>query len=110
MTRETDFNDLHQTEGPDAVRACIEAAAKPEGGPLIASAAPASSAHPSPYVELIRGDAIKPEAVSWLWNGYLVGGKVNILAGAPGTGKTTLALAFAATVTTGGRWPDGTSA
>lgn len=63
-----------------------------------------------PYVELLRGDAIKPEAVSWLWDGYLVGGKVNIFAGAPGTGKTTLALAMAATVTVGGRWPDGTRA
>ena len=66
------------------------------------------SASTGPCVELLRGDSIKPEAVSWLWNGYLVGGKVNIFAGAPGTGKTTLALAMAATVTIGGRWPDGT--
>jgi putative DNA primase/helicase len=32
---------------------------------------------------------------------------MHVLAGAPGTGKTTIALALAATVTTGGRWPDG---
>jgi putative DNA primase/helicase len=31
------------------------------------------------------------------------------LAGAAGTGKTTLALAMAATITQGGRWPDGTT-
>ena len=34
-------------------------------------------------------------------------GKLTILAGAAGTGKTTLALALAAVVTAGGRWPDG---
>jgi putative DNA primase/helicase len=37
----------------------------------------------------------------------LAAGKLHILGGAPGTGKTTLALAMAATVTTGGNWPDG---
>ena len=31
-----------------------------------------------------------------------------MLAGAPGTGKSTIALTLAAVVTTGGRWPDGT--
>ena len=80
------------------------------GGEMASNGLPTQSASFLPQVELIRGDTIKPEAVSWLWNGYLVGGKVNILAGAPSTGKTTLALAFAATVTTGGRWPDGTRA
>jgi putative DNA primase/helicase len=33
---------------------------------------------------------------------------LHILAGAPGQGKTTIALTLAATITTGGRWPDGT--
>ena len=102
MKRGTDFNDLHQSEGPEAVRACIAAASAPD--------APPSNASIAPYVELLRGDEIKPEAVAWLWGGYLVGGKVNILAGKAGTGKTTLALAMAATVTIGGRWPDGTKA
>lgn len=110
MKRATDFNDLHQAEGPDAVRACIEAATEPDGWAASVQDAPASSAAALPYVELLRGDAIKPEAVSWLWNGYLVGGKVNILAGKAGTGKTTLALALAATLTVSGRWPDGTAA
>ncbi len=59
-------------------------------------------------VELIDGASIKPEAVNWLWNGYLASGKLHVLAGAPGTGKTMIALALAATVSTGGRWPDGT--
>ncbi|WP_133702205.1 AAA family ATPase [Roseateles toxinivorans] len=51
--------------------------------------------------------SLKPEPVTWLWPYWLAQGKLHILAGAPGQGKTTIALAFAATVTTGGRWPDG---
>lgn len=61
-------------------------------------------------VSIIRGCDLTPEAVKWLWLGWLAAGKLHILGGAPGTGKTTLALAMAATITTGGRWPDGTRA
>jgi putative DNA primase/helicase len=49
-----------------------------------------------------------PEAVRWLWDSWLARGKFHVLAGRPGTGKTTLALAVAATIASGGRWPDGT--
>jgi putative DNA primase/helicase len=58
-------------------------------------------------VELLRGSDVKPEAVTWLWPGWLAAGKMHVLGGAPGTGKTTISMALAATVTTGGRWPDG---
>lgn len=57
-------------------------------------------------VQLVRASAIVPEPIRWLWDGYLARGKLHILAGAPGTGKTTLALGLAATITRGGRWPD----
>lgn len=59
-------------------------------------------------VVLTCGSSLKPEPVSWLWRDWLAHGKLHILAGAPGQGKTTIALAFMATVTSGGRWPDGT--
>ena len=64
----------------------------------------------SPRVKLTCGSDIPPQVVDWLWAGYLPRGKVTLLGGAPGTGKTTLALRMAATVTTGGEWPDGTQA
>lgn len=60
-----------------------------------------------PRAELLRGDAVMPEAVDWLWDGWLAAGKLHILGGQPGTGKTTIALALAASITTGGQWPDG---
>jgi DNA polymerase III delta prime subunit len=59
---------------------------------------------------LTRGDAITPEPIAWLWPDWLAAGKLHILAGAPGTGKTTLALALAAAITRGGLWPDRTPA
>ncbi|HEX7647981.1 MAG TPA: AAA family ATPase [Noviherbaspirillum sp.] len=58
-------------------------------------------------VILVNGSDLKPEPISWLWHSWLAMGKLHILAGAPGQGKTTIALAFASTVTSGGRWPDG---
>ncbi|MGA8149257.1 MAG: AAA family ATPase [Gallionellaceae bacterium] len=59
-------------------------------------------------VEIIRGSDVIPEAVLWFWIGYLAAGKVHILGGAPGTGKTTISMLLAAILTRGGYWPDGT--
>lgn len=58
-------------------------------------------------VQLVCMADVEMRPVDWLWGGWLARGKLHILAGSPGTGKTTIALAFAATVSTGGRWPDG---
>jgi putative DNA primase/helicase len=58
-------------------------------------------------VHLVRASDIQPEAITWLWPGFLAQGKMHVLAGAPGTGKTTIALRLAAIVSAGGRWPDG---
>jgi putative DNA primase/helicase len=62
------------------------------------------------YLHVQSGADIKPEPISWIWKGWIAKGKLHILAGAPGTGKTTIALALAATITCGGRFPDFTPA
>ena len=59
-------------------------------------------------VKVASAASIKPVAIRWLWPGWLAKGKLHILAGAGGTGKTTLLIGLIATITTGGRWPDGT--
>ena len=61
-------------------------------------------------VEIVSAADIRPEPIDWLWKGYLAAGKVHIFAGPAGTGKTTISISFAATLTAGGRWPDGTRA
>ncbi|MFG0245756.1 MAG: AAA family ATPase [Phycisphaerales bacterium JB052] len=58
-------------------------------------------------VDLIRASTIKPEPIKWIWPGWLAQGKLHILAGAPGAGKTTIGLKLAAAVTTAGSMPDG---
>lgn len=55
----------------------------------------------------VRAANIKPAPIRWLWPGWLARGKLHILAGAGGTGKTTLLISLIATITTAGRWPDG---
>lgn len=103
----TDFNDLHQLAGAESVRAQIEAAASVEPLPTIPEWPEADNRRVMPAVVLVNGSDLEPEPVRWLWPDWLALGKMHILAGAPGQGKTTIALAFAATVSIGGRWPDG---
>jgi putative DNA primase/helicase len=58
-------------------------------------------------VKLISAATIKPRAIDWLWDAHLARGKLSILAGVPGTGKSTVAFNLAAIVSIGGAWPDG---
>lgn len=60
-----------------------------------------------PTIHLTRGDSIELEPVCWLWRDYLPAGMLTIVGGAPGCGKTTIAMSLAAVVTRGGTWPDG---
>ncbi|NYF80574.1 AAA family ATPase [Granulicella arctica] len=59
-------------------------------------------------VSLLQGSEIQETPITWLWDGYLPQGKLTLLAGAGGTGKSTLAFSITATITTAGLWPDGT--
>lgn len=58
-------------------------------------------------VEVLRACDVKPEQISWIWNGWLAAGKFHVLGGAPGSGKTTISISLAAIITNGGIWPDG---
>jgi hypothetical protein len=58
-------------------------------------------------VELIDAAGLKPEPIKWLWPGWLARGKLHVLAGAPGTGKTTIATHLAACISAGRAFPGG---
>jgi putative DNA primase/helicase len=47
-------------------------------------------------------------APNWLWPGWLCSGKLHLIAGESGGGKTTVATKLAAIVSTGSTFPDGT--
>lgn len=50
---------------------------------------------------LVMASSIEPSAVDWLAYGYLAAGKLTILDGDPGLGKSTIAIDWAAKVTRG---------
>ena len=49
---------------------------------------------------------VQPKSVQWLWPGRFALGKLTLLAGDPGLGKSLLTLDMAARVSTGSPWPD----
>src|SRR3954452_12420042 len=54
-----------------------------------------------------RVSELKSESISWLWPGRLALGKVALLDGDPGLGKSLLALELCARLSTGRPFPDG---
>ena len=50
---------------------------------------------------------VTPEAVEWLWPGRVALGKLALIGGEPGLGKSQVSIAMVAAVTTGGEWPCG---
>lgn len=61
-------------------------------------------------VSLRKASEMPIVATEWIWAWWLAAGKMHILGGAPGTGKTTISMNLAAIVSKGGMWPDGTKA
>ena len=51
-----------------------------------------------------------PPATEWLWAGRIALGRVTVIEGAPGSGKSRVAFDLAARVRDGLAWPDGTPA
>lgn len=86
-----DVNDYAQREGFEALEYILAKARAPMADGVV----------------LLNGADLTPEPIAWLWGNWLALGKLHILAGAPGQGKTTIAIDMAATVSSGGRWPDG---
>jgi putative DNA primase/helicase len=48
---------------------------------------------------------VEAKPIRWLWAGRIARGKVSMIAGHPGLGKSQLTAALAGVVTTGGHWP-----
>ena len=59
----------------------------------------------SSNLELIRADEIDPVSVRWLWKNYFPFGKLSLLTGDPGEGKSTFMLTIAAALTRGDLLP-----
>lgn len=54
-----------------------------------------------------KAENIALEAIDWLWNGHLALGMLEIISGQPEQGKSQVQCDYAARVTNGWDWPDG---
>ncbi len=52
---------------------------------------------------------VAPERISWLWPGFIPAGKLTLIDGDPGDGKSTMTLDLAARISSGAAMPDGTA-
>jgi putative DNA primase/helicase len=114
----TGFGDLRRLRGDGTVVAAItRALAAPRSNAssdASASPTPASpSAHRPPDaaiachlpVDYRRLSEVHEKPIRWLWPGRFARGKVTLIAGDPGLGKSQVTASMAAIVTTGGQWP-----
>lgn len=58
-------------------------------------------------LEVLRADMVRERPVSWLWDGYLPAGKMVMVEGDPGDGKSVMTCDLAARFSTGAPLPDG---
>jgi putative DNA primase/helicase len=64
-----------------------------------------SNSKPSRALVTCNLSDIAPEKIEWLWPGRIAIGKLTLIAGEPGLGKSQVTLRIAAAVTTGDKWP-----
>ena len=93
-----DVDDLHRWEGARLGEALGELPELPTGG---------TSPAPEPGLILIRLADVEPEDVTWLWRDRIPAGKLTLLVGDPGEGKSFVSLAIATALSRGAALPGG---
>jgi RecA-family ATPase len=98
-----DANDLIRNHGAAGLRVAFDRAvvsgAQPVQIPVNGAAKPTSSA------EIIRVSSVQAQPIKWLWLSRMALGKVTMVAGNPGLGKSQFTTYLAAQVSNGGNWP-----
>ncbi|MFA4965514.1 MAG: AAA family ATPase [Thermoleophilia bacterium] len=64
----------------------------------------------TPRICLVPMELVEATPIVWLWDGRIPRGKLSVIAGDPGLGKSYLSLYMAAVLSRGGEWPDGSIA
>src|SRR6516165_6866989 len=67
--------------------------------------ASAAAAKAAPVPHLISGSELTHTPTEWVWPARIARGKLTLIGGAPGSGKTTLAMELISCVTMGMDWP-----
>jgi putative DNA primase/helicase len=92
-----DANTILREKGPAALRDILDVAPIPIR--LVASV--------KSGLEVVCMADVRPSAIEWLWQNWIAVGKVHVLAGEGGRGKSTILCNMTAITTTGAKWPDG---
>lgn len=61
-----------------------------------------------PKLHIVNLHEVAPQRVGWLWDKRFPFGKLSLVVGDPGLGKSYMMLDIAARISLGGGWPDGT--
>jgi putative DNA primase/helicase len=99
-TLKLDANAIHREKGVAALREILDVAIIP------IRLAPTTRSG----LEVVCMADVRPSAIEWLWQNWLAIGKVHVLAGEGGRGKSTILCNTTAITTTGTKWPDGAPA
>jgi putative DNA primase/helicase len=88
---------VERVKDADAIKAKLDA--------LVEAATPKAAVAPGPV--LVRLADVEPREIRWLWPGRVPLGRITLLVGRSGVGKSFLTCDMAARVSTGTPWPDG---
>jgi putative DNA primase/helicase len=94
----------------DEFLALVDATAVLAGDAVAEMSAAEASEDASPRLVIEQLSDVRAEEVDWIWPGRLARGKLTMLIGDPGSGKTFVTLDAAARLSSGNAWPDGTQA
>jgi putative DNA primase/helicase len=101
-----DWNDVHTQHGLDTVRKAITTAIQQEEITAMERGKIQNEVPTTASRALFRRVSdVQAKPIRWLWPGRIAQGKVSMIAGNPGLGKSQVTVDMAATVSTGGRWP-----
>ncbi|CCF84135.1 AAA family ATPase [Nitrolancea hollandica] len=95
---------------PEQLKRIIVAAPgwTPDVEPEPATEEPAKPA--GPVLRVVSLAEVQAKPVDWLWDRWLARGKVTIIGGHAGDGKSTVTVWLSSTLSNAGTWPDGTRA
>jgi len=98
-----DANEIARTRGPGALRDAFDEAVTKANGKM----GDQKPSKPSTVLHFDRIADVQPEAVQWIWPGRFARGKLTLIGGDPGIGKSQITIDSTARITKGGTWPDG---
>lgn len=108
-----DAADLAETGGKEAVEELLRGAVRVEDAGLLSEAPHTNGVVPNGATTMSPGLVVHcmanltSEEVRWLWRGRIPLGKITVLDGDPGLGKSTVTLDIAVRLTLGKPMPDG---